>query len=383
MERTTPAAERRLIEATKRSTLSEAIAWIAEGYSFSGNAQHLLQDLASLGVQSPDATRAAQVLARQASHSTFDSASILLQLDKLAVPARVRAAIDGIAARTSDHTLKTIDARSVLAAQREDPFTMEALCAVAGLSYSDLELRVAGLPSELRGDWKPSQISAAFAEIDAIVTGQQTTDLPGATVMRPLDLLPEIAGHREVVGWARVEDQRTRGVPYETLLAQRAAGGAWLQHRSATSSQLNRLVGSRLADALSDRGVSFRMSSSAGGEDTPSTLQKLAASDGQIGLLATDPEGRPRYAVAFSSARDSGTARKNVGALMKMKRDPALPMAVVVSGPGWSRRNETADLALAFGGRLYSDASIDALADDIAATIGGAQRMPDEGGRTR
>ena len=54
----------------------------------------------------------------------------------------------------------------------------------------------------------------------------------------------------------------------------------------------------------------------------------------------------------FSSARDGGTASKNAGRLRAMKRAPGLPVAVVVAVPGWTVRNETADLAADFGGYL-------------------------------
>lgn len=35
------------------------------------------------------------------------------------------------------------------------PLTIEALCAVAGLSYNDLYQRVDGLPTEASGQWTP------------------------------------------------------------------------------------------------------------------------------------------------------------------------------------------------------------------------------------
>jgi hypothetical protein len=98
----------------------------------------------------------------------------------------------------------------------------------------------------------------------------------------------------------------------------------------------------------------------------------MVNSDGQVGMVALDASANAIYAVAFSSARDSGTASKSANRLRNMRRDPSIPMAVVVAGPGWAGRNETADLAMAFDGRLFSDQAIDSLADDIQQTRDGA-----------
>lgn len=370
----------RLLAATRRATLAEALAWIADGYPLSGNAQLLIRDLAALD-SSPAVQSAAQTLTRQLSQSSFDSASVLFRTDTVATPGDFRRALDRLAALSPDHSLGTVNANSVIAAQRDDPFTIEALCSVAGLSYTDLQERVAGLPGSPRSSWTPSQVKSAFAVIDGIVSGSVKTEVAGAVAMRPIDLLSEIAGSRSLAGWALVEDQRVRGVSYETLLAQRAAGGAWLAHRNSTSSMLNQPLAQRLAEALDDRGISYRRSSSLGGDVQPSLLQKLAKSDAQIGLLVVDRRGEPRYAVAFSSARDSGTARKNAGSLRNMRRDQRLPMAIVVSGRGWAQRNETADLALAFGGRLFADSAINALAEDITSTLADSTREGDPNDR--
>jgi hypothetical protein len=52
-----------------------------------------------------------------------------------------------------------------------------------------------------------------------------------------------------------------------------------------------------------------------------------------------------------------------------MRRNPDVTTAVVLSGKGWAARNETAELASAFGGRLYSDRGISALVRDIVSTV--------------
>lgn len=376
----TPAA--RLMRATRQSSLADALNWIANGYALDGDEQAALRDLTAIGEQEPDRQRAAQMLTRRLSQSKVDSAAVLFRLDS-AVPAlRYRAALDHLAGLTADKTLRTIVARAVLAAQRDEPFTIEALCAVAGLSYGDLQERASGLPADPRASWDPTQVKAAFSVINDIVTGSVKAELTGAVPMRPLDLMPTLAGDRALTGWALVEDQRTRGVPYEVLLAQRAVGGAWLAHRNTTSSMLNHPLAQRLGETLTARRVRFLRATSVGGDTASSLLQKMAGSDGQIGLLALDDRDQPIYAVAFSSARDSGTASKNANRLRNMRRDPALSMAVVVSGPGWSGRNETADLAMAFDGRLFSDQAIDGLADDIQRTNIARGRADRTGGST-
>lgn len=362
-------ATARLLEATRRSTLDEALSWIADGYAILGDEQQVLRDLAALP-DGPERRRASQTLTRRLSASKVDSATMLFRIDTVAPASAYQAALDHLASFTRDKTLRTTDAKAVLAAQRDEPFTLQALCAVAGLSYSDLQERTAGLPPAPKGPWEPSQVKAAFRVIDAIVIGTVQSDLPGATPMQPYDLIPGLGEASPEAGWARVESQRAGGVPYEVLLGQRAAGGAWLAHRNTTSGLLNHPIAQRLCDALDARGIDYLRATSVGGNEPSSRLQATAGADAQIGMLALDSRDQPVYAVAFSSARDSGTASKNANRLRNMARDPDLPMAVVVAGPGWSARNETADLAMAFGGRLFSDQAIEDLAKDIEQVLG-------------
>ena len=363
-------AATRILAATGRASMPDALAWIAQGYALVGDEHQVLRDLASVSSDFPDdARRAASVLTRKLSRSDIDSAAILFRLGSVAPAAAFRSSLDHLAAKTKDQTLASVDASAVLAAQREDPFAMEALAAVAGLSYTDLQERAPGLPSDAKSSWSPTQVNAAFAVINEIVTGTGLTNLPGAVAMRPLDLITDVAGDLPASGWHQVETQRTDGVPYEILLAQRTAGGAWLAHRNTTSGMLSTPLAQRLVDALEGRGIRYLRSTAVGGDVSPGTLQSAAKSDGQIGMLALDGRKVPAYGIAFSSARDSGTASKNANRLRNMKRDPELATAVLVSGRGWSARNETGDLALAFDGRLFSDQSIDALADDIVRVL--------------
>jgi hypothetical protein len=82
-------------------------------------------------------------------------------------------------------------------------------------------------------------------------------------------------------------------------------------------------------------------------------------------VVALSRTGTALFGVAFSIARDGGTARKNAGRLQTMVERALVPVAVVVAGPGWSLRNETAEMAAAFAGRVYSDRTICLLAQAI------------------
>ncbi len=153
-------------------------------------------------------------------------------------------------------------------------------------------------------------------------------------------------------------------------------GGTWLAHRNATSGMVNHGIASGLCAELERAGPSYRRSTLVGGDVSPSVIQELAASDKQTGVVVLDGLGRAGYPVVFASARDSGTASKSAARLRAMRRNEALPAAVVLSGGGWAARNETADLVAAFGGRLSSDRGIDALVRDIVRVIRPAAPQP-------
>jgi hypothetical protein len=206
--------------------------------------------------------------------------------------------------------------------------------------------------------------------IDDVVMDRVATTLPGTIPTRALDLMPTVVGAVAPGGWATIEARVSVGVPYEVLLAQRAAGGTWLAHRNATSGLLSHRIADQLCEALDEVGIDYRRSTSVGGSTPPGEIQAMTNSDKQVGLVVRDKGGRAAYAIAFASARDSGTARKSVASLSAMKRDRKVPMAAVLSGPGWSHRNETADLAVAFDGRLFSDTALPVLIEDIKTVLG-------------
>jgi hypothetical protein len=357
-----------LLDATGCSTTAEALAWLADDHPIDRGADlhELLRAIVMQRDENEARTKALRRLARILAVSDLDSATILFESETIVPASRFRETLGRLAARCPDGTLGGITASALIAAQRDDHFTLEALCAVAGLSYKELTDRVEDLPSSPSASFGPSQLRRAYAAVDAIVQGQTTTDLPGAVPARPLELMPAIGLGKN--GWAAVEELRTGGLPYDILLAQRAAGGSWLAHRNRTSSKLAPLVADRLCQELDLREVPYRRSTGVGGDTSPGDMSELSGCDKQLGLVVLDPEGRVVFGVIFSTARDSGTASKSASRLRAMKRPRGLPVAVVVAGPGWAARNETADLALDFDGRLYSERALPQLADEIIRT---------------
>ena len=359
-----------LIVATGRSSHAEAIEWIADGHPLDSgvSAQELLSSLVQYVGEHDRAEDAIRRIARVASESWLDTASVLFGLQSATPASAIASALDDVAAKCDGGSIESITPKAVAAAQRQNPRVMETLCSVAGVSYTELRARGEGLPKDPRGRWSPSQTHAAFALIDDLVRGQVADLLPGTAPARALEFFPGLGLGRD--GWSLVEELRGGGVPYEVLLAQRIAGGAWLAHRNRTSSQFAPLVAGRLCELLDSRSIGYLRSTRIGGREAPSRVGKASGCDKQVGLLALDPAGRPAAGVIFSVARDGGTASKNASRLRSMQRPRDLPVAVVVIGAGWAQRNETADLAIAFGGRIFSDQSIAELADFIQVQTG-------------
>jgi hypothetical protein len=160
---------------------------------------------------------------------------------------------------------------------------------------------------------------------------------------------------------------RRGGVFYEVLLAQRQAGSAWGAHRNKTAGKIASVIASQLCAELTKRTVPYRLSTALGGTVPPKDIQTLARSKGQVGLVAMKTPNKAHCAVVISVARDGGTARANAGKLRTMA-DTQIPVVLVLVGPGW-QRNETADLALHFGGRVYSERSLSRLAQDISTSV--------------
>lgn len=351
--------------ATGQSNIEDALAWLAEGHSLKAEVslQALLQAVVGIGGGGENHQAALRRIARAATESDLDTASAIYNPDLLGPLRGYRAILDLLARKSPTRTLGGLTPEAVGAAQHEDPLTMEVLCAIAGLSFRDLKERLGdAIPNRSDSRWRAGAIVTAFSVVDAIVRGTEKADLThGAIPLRPVELLL----NGESSGWAEIEKMRVSGVPYEWLLAQRTVGSAWGAHRNRTSSTLLEVVASRLCAELDRLGVRYRCSKSVGGTIRATEVHRLAGGGSHIGVVALTRSGNPILGVAFSIARDGGTARKNAGRLQAMVARTHVPVAVVVAGPGWSLRNETAEMAKAFAGRVYSDRTICVLAQEI------------------
>jgi len=357
-----------LKKATGRTTIPDALSWLGDGHPIEhGSDLHeVVRALVFQVNDSADYDHALRRIARLIAVSHLDTATVLFGVESIVPAAQFARSLHLLASRCPGGTLARITPSTLIRSQREDPFALETLAAVAGLSYNELAERVPELPATAAGPFTPSQLRSAFATVDSIVRGEVTTTWPGAIPAMPIELLPDIGLGRN--GWEAIEDMRTLGVPYEVLLAQRAAGGAWLAHRNRTSNKVASFLADALCQELKAHGAVIRRSTSLGGETTPKVLGELTGCDKQLGLVVVDRRGNAKFGVIFSVARDSGTASKNASRLRGMRRPSAFPIAIVVAGPGWAARNETAELAASFGGRLYSDIALEALVEDIMAT---------------
>jgi hypothetical protein len=356
-----------LLEATGCLSVGDALTWLGEDHPIErgSDLNRLLRAVVVHGGAHEYAERALRRLARAVAASDLDSATFLFETETIVPASQFRATLDRLAAMCPDGRLETINGSALIAAQRSDAFTLEALCYVAGLSYKELAERVPNLPSRPSGPFGPTQLRQAFDVLDAIVRGTTTIDFPGAEPARPIELMPRVGLGRS--GWNMVEELHAHGAPYEVLLSQRAVGGSWLAHRNRTSSKLAPLVADRLCHDLDEHRVTYRRSTGVGGGTSPTDMSVISGCDKQMGLVILDPSGNAVFGVIFSTARDSGTASKSASRLRAMKRAPGLPVAVVVAGPGWAARNETAALAMDFEGRLYSERSLSQLTVEIVS----------------
>ena len=132
-----------LESATGRRNAVEAVEWIAEGYSLEVSAEPhwVLMALVSLDEGTPNLDGAIQHIAREVTLSEFDSSAILLGADRLPNARRFRKVLDSLASHSPSKGLESITASALIAAQREEPKTIEVLSAIAGLSYSELRER--------------------------------------------------------------------------------------------------------------------------------------------------------------------------------------------------------------------------------------------------
>lgn len=377
-------AEALLLRVTGRAQIVDALEWLAEGRALaSPQPTHVLlealTELAGDGSQSRRADlagRALRAYARPALRSQLDPSVELLLVDTITSPSSYRAALNEVARHTTSGTLRDITVAALRAGQQIDPHVMETLCAVAGLTYRDLKDRVGQtkLPGDPQGTWTQAQAEAAFKVIDAIVRGTVSASSPAATAARPVELL--MGRKNGPSGWAAVEELRSQGVPYELLLTQRVVGSAWGAHRNATAGKVQDSVATKLAALLEAREVPHRRLRRDGA--SRALLDELGLSgDGETDAAEGGRAGQVAFlvgaadewslAITVSVARDGGTANKSVGKLLGLPSLLSVPVAAVLVGPGWADRNETVELVRALRGRVFSDATLEDLADLAAA----------------
>lgn len=369
------AHETALLTATGRNQLLDAMHWIAEGRRLNGEVDGAtllgaLVAAADAGVAG--AEPALRTAVRAALRSTLDTSADLVMTDGIVPPSRYEAALANVARRTASGTLVDITGSVVMAAQADDPLVIEALGLVAGLSWRDLQARAhargTSLPGEADGSWSPSQVFAAFSVVDDVVCGRVEPQVPGAVAARPIELL--LGGTAS--GWAAVESMREGGVSYGTLLAQRDVGSAWSAHRNRSNNEISRLMVRRVLNALDEAGVGYW--STEGDAAVAKTVlgQRAGASGkppGQLSIVTRAATGGPGYAVLIAIARDGGTARKTAATLLQLPKRFNVPSVLVLFGTGWADRGESDDLVRAFGGRLYTEHTLEQLAE-AASTVG-------------
>lgn len=79
--------------------------------------------------------------------------------------------------------------------------------------------------------------------------------------------------------------------------------------------------------------------------------------------LKSTVEGLPQYQKINKGPADVAEVRRFLS--LAWTSEIQLHLSVVLAGAGWSARNETADLAIAYGGRVYSERSLDRLAEEV------------------
>jgi hypothetical protein len=368
-----PEHERILLAATGRRTLTQALGWIAEGHALDGSValEVLVQAVLGAEREGADARDAVIAISHRLTYSTLDPATMLFDQELMPSAPALRDALDLLADKCSSRSLSSITATAVRNAQHAHSGVLDALCAVAGVTFDELRERITdvALPGDVRGAWSTRQVNRAFEEIDAIIQGTTTAAATDAIPIRPVELVERVSGAEATRGWQRIETLRTQGVPYELLLAQRIVGSSWGQHRNRTSKRPTRAVAIDLRARVEARGFDVLLDTGYGGDTKQAVLNELVGGSGDVGLVVrTANDYRPFYAVTFALAKDGGSARKSGGTKIKMAR-PRVPIAVVVLGPGWARRRETADLVRSFEGAVFTELTLDALVDHIVTTV--------------
>ena len=357
-----------LLAATGRASAVDALAWIAEEHPLAANVD--LHEVVRAVAQAEGVVsrKALARLTRELTASRLDPATALHQPELLPDAAIFRQALD-VLADTSGGSLTNVSATSTRTAQQRNSRVMETLEALIGVTHKELRERVDGLPTEVDRIWTNAGINAAFAYIDALISGTlPAPSSPDTFSPVPVELMAAITGPTAAVGWDRVEQLRTAGVPYELMLAQRVVGSSWGQHRNRTSQSPMAAVARAVKVLLLARGLDVVLSDKYGGDARQADLSAMVGGDQHVNLVARTlpPKPVPVAAVTFSLAKDGGSARKTLAAKLQMT-PPSVPVFVVVLGAGFAQRNETVDLVLHFDGAVYTEQTLPALASAVAA----------------
>lgn len=349
-----------LFEATRQRSITESIRWLAEDHPVVSECSwtNLLRALVLIGDESASGRKALRRATKEATSSDFDTSRMLFNPSSIPRPSDFKLALDALQHNSSGDSFSGIDAPALLRAQQESNLAIEALCLIAGVSYSDACDRF----NPGSAEWNRDSARRLVAYLDDLVNGRCESIVPSSVPSRAIEFF-------ESDGWSRADEFLHKGVPYEVLLAQRAAGGVWLAHKNRTSSRPNISIANMLCSMLDEEQIEFMCATQVGGEIRQSDLQELTGvHDKRVGLVVLEA-GRPAVLICFSSAKDSGTARANGDGLLQIPVGDK-PFAAVLTGPGWSARTETDRLAQHFNGLLFTEKTLRDLITFIRGVIG-------------
>jgi len=347
-----------LVSSTNREELSEAVAWVAEGHPMPSDVDwsKILRELVGLEINSDLRDRAIRRAVREATVSEIDTAKVVFNLDAIPNASEIRNSLELLRGECPGGRIAQLDASALRRATARDDRVLEYLCLAVGISLNDVRDWFQGIESSRR----PEALQPFVDYIRKLTNGEITPPISGAVPARAVELI------RNPVGLAGIDDFLDQGIRYEELLLQRLVGGPWLAHKNTTSNFPNAVAADLLSGLLAEGGIDFRRATTVGGTASQKDLQELSGiPKKQIGLVCLAKSGVPVFAVAFSSARDGGTARANGDGLLQIPND-AIPVALVLTGLGWSDRGETDRLAKKFEGRLYTEKTVHSLVALVA-----------------
>jgi hypothetical protein len=350
-----------VILATKRDSFADALRWLSEGHPMPPDTSwsRLLMELVPIVKADEVSSGALRRVVKEAARSEVDSARVLFDPASIPSPNEFRNALDELVRQSDGGSLSTLSPRGVLNAQYANSRSIETLCLAVGVTYSDA-IDWFGVGS---GGWKLEQVEQLMEYFGNLLNGAIEVSLKNSIPGKAIELLGKTPP-----GWEPLDNMRINGVPYEVLLAQRSVGGPWLAHKNKTSNVSNIAAAESLSVELKRRGIKFLKASTVGGDVRQIDLQTLSGiPKKQVGLVVLSSDA-PVFAVAFSSARDGGTARANGDGLMQIPQNET-PLALFLTGLGWSPRPETDRLARRFSGRIFTELTVLELADLIEAAL--------------